>query len=128
VELSLEPDSPSIVFSEKSCPFTWTAANAEIPCHAAKFVPRAPTVLTPSCDSGAWKLLADGADWTTPDLLQAVPNDPSQKGSAAILSDFPGPIISISAEQNPSPSAFVVTRNLRTGNYEVYKVTLACGN
>ncbi|HKF41076.1 MAG TPA: hypothetical protein VKB21_08290 [Candidatus Acidoferrum sp.] len=128
VELSLEPDAPSIVFSEKSCPFSWTAANADIPCRAAKSVPRAPAVLTPSCDSRAWKLLADSSDWSTPDLLEAVPNEPSHKGSAAILSDFPGPIIAISAEQNPSASALVVTRNLRTGNYEVYKVTLACGN
>lgn len=129
-ELSLQPDSPSIVLSGKSCPFTWTATNTDIKCHPVKFVPRAPTVLTSSCDSRGWKLLADGADWTTPDLLQAVPDNPSQQGRAAILSDFPGPIISmsISAERNPSSSTLIVTRNLRTGNYEVYKVTLACGN
>ena len=125
-ELTLHPDSASVLLPGKICEFTW-AAPAEAKCHGAKTTWRGPTVLTPSCDSRGWKLLADGSDWTTPDLLQAVPDNSSQKGSAAILSDFPGPILSINGQQNAS-SALVVTRNLRTGNYEVYKITVACGN
>jgi hypothetical protein len=125
-ELTLNSDDASVLLPGKTCEFTW-AAPAEAKCHSVKTAWRGPTVLTPSCDSRGWKLLADGFDWTTPDLLQAVPDNSSQKGSAAILSDFPGPILSIDGEQNPS-SAWVVTRNLRTGNYEVYKITVACGN
>jgi len=125
-ELSLQAEAVSVLLPGKSCQFTW-AAPAETKCHVVKSSWRGITVLTPSCDPGGWKLQADGSDWTTLDLLQAVPENAMQRGSAAILSDFPGPILSINGEQNPS-SALVVTRNLRTGNYEVYKITLACGN
>jgi hypothetical protein len=125
-EVSVQSDASSVILPAKSCKFTWTApADAE--CHPAKVVWREPTVLTPSCGAGGWKLLANGSDWTTSDLLQVVPDSSTQKGSAAVGSDFPGPILSINGDQNPS-SALVVTRNLRTGNYEVYKITLACGN
>jgi hypothetical protein len=125
-ELSLQQDLASVFFLGKACQFAWSAP-AEAKCHAAKFTARANTVLTPSCDPGGWKLEANGSDWTNPDLLQLVPENATQKGSATIASDFPGPIVSINGDQNPS-SALVVTRNLRTGNYEVYKITLACGN
>ena len=125
-ELSVQAEAISVLLPGKSCQFTW-AAPAEAKCHVVKPYWRGPTVLTPSCDPGGWKLQADGSDWTAPDLLQALPENSMQKGSAAILSDFPGPILSINGEQSPS-SALVVMRNLRTGNYEVYKLTLACGN
>lgn len=125
-ELMLHPDHASVLLPGKSCEFAWSPP-AEPQCHSAKTTWRGPTVLTSPCDAGGWKLLADGADWTTPDLLQAVPDSSMQKGSASIISDFPGPILSMNGEQNPA-SALVVTRNLRTGNYEVYKITLACGN
>ena len=84
-------------------------------------------MLTSSCDSSDWNLEADGNDWSTTDLLQAVPADTSRQGSAAVLSEFPGPVLSINEEQNPN-SALIVARNLRTGNYEVYRITLACGD
>jgi hypothetical protein len=125
-ELAWRQDSVSVLLPGKSCDFTW-AASTDAKCHAVNFTPRPPVVLTPAC-GGAWKLLADGADRTTPELLQAVPASAMRSRSGAIVSDFPGPIISINSEQNPSASALVVTRNLRTGIYEVYKVVLACGN
>lgn len=124
-ELSFQSDAASVLLPGKTCQFTWAAAP-DAKCHAAKSAWRGSTVLTPSCDAGGWKLLADGSDWTTPDLLQAVPDSSLQKGSAALLRDFPGPVLSINGMENPS-SALVITRNLRTGNYEVYKITLACG-
>ena len=125
-ELIVHGNDAVVLLAGKSCQFSWTAA-AEAKCHSAKPTWRSSTVLTPSCDVGGWKLLADGSDWTTPDVLQVVPDGSLREGSAALLSDFPGPILGINGEQNPA-SALVVTRNLRTGNYEVYKITLACGN
>jgi hypothetical protein len=111
----------------KSCEFTWTGAG-DVKCHNVKQLAwREVTTLTPPCDAGAWRLEADGNDWTTTDLLQAIPANSSQPDTAAAISEFPGPILSINGEQNPS-SALVVIRNLRTGNYEVYKITLACGD
>jgi hypothetical protein len=125
-ELTVRENDGVVLLPMKSCDFTWTASG-EPKCHPSKSVWRSPTVLTPSCDAGGWKLLADGPDWSTPDVLQIVPDGSLRQGSAALLSDFPGPILSINGEQNPA-SALVVAKNLRTGNYEVYKITLACGN
>jgi hypothetical protein len=110
----------------KVCEFTW-ATPAEVKCRTAKISWRALPTLTSPCDSTTWKLETDGNDWTTGDLLQALPEGPSRQGSVALLSDFPGPILNINSTQNPH-GALVVVRNLRTGNYEVYNITLACGN
>jgi hypothetical protein len=125
-EISIRANEITVLIPAKVCDFAW-AATPEVKCHAARTIWRLPTVLMPSCDAGGWKLLADGPDWSTPDALQVVPAGPLRQGSAALLSDFPGPILSINGEQNPA-SALVVTKNLQTGNYEVYKITLACGN
>jgi hypothetical protein len=125
-ELTVRAADSVVLLPSKSCEFSW-ASPAEARCRAVKPTWRGSTVLTPPCDTGGWKLLADGSDWSTPGVLQVVPDGSQREGSAALLSDFPGPILSINGEQNPA-SALVVTRNLRTGNYEVYKITLACGS
>jgi hypothetical protein len=125
-ELVVHADDANVLLTGKTCQFTW-AGPADLKCHSAKPAWRGSTVLTPSCDAGSWKLQANGTDWTTSDLLQVVPVDSSRKGSTGMFSDFPGPILSTNGEQNPA-SALVVTRNLRTGNYEVYRITLACGH
>jgi hypothetical protein len=128
-ELAPNGGNAEVLLPGKICEFSWTAAS-EPKCHATKPAVqewRSATLLTSPCDGSAWKLVADEGDWTAAELLQIVPEDSTRKGSAVVLSEFPGPILSMNGEQNPN-SALVVTRNLRTGNYEVYKVTLACGN
>jgi hypothetical protein len=112
--------------ASKTCEFSWNTLG-DVKCRAAKPAWREMTLLTSPCDSTDWKLQADGNDWTTADLLQAVPAESAKQGSAAVMSEFPGPILSINGEQNPS-NALLVIRNLRTGNYEVYKITLVCGD
>ena len=126
-ELTASETDGRLQFLGKLCEFTW-AAPAEVRCRATtKTSWRPPPLLASPCDSTTWKLQADGSDWTAGDLLQVAPETASHKGLAALLSDFPGPILSINSTQN-SHSALVVVRNLRTGNYEVYKLALACGN
>jgi hypothetical protein len=125
-ELTVRANDASALLPGMGCELSWTPST-KATCHPAKPGWRNPPVLTPSCGASGWKLFADGSDWVTPDVLQVVPGGSTPQGSAPLLSDFPGPIFSINGEQNPA-SALVVTRNLRTGNYEVYKITLACGN
>ena len=126
-ELTASETDGRLQFLGKLCEFTW-AAPADVKCRATtKTSWRPPPLLASPCDSTTWKLQADGSDWTAGDLLQVAPETASHKGLAALLSDFPGPILSINSTQN-SHSALVVVRNLRTGNYEVYKLALACGN
>jgi hypothetical protein len=126
-ELTASETDGRLQFLGKLCEFTW-AAPTEVKCRATTKTSwrPLPTLASP-CDSTTWKLQADGNDWTAGDLLQVVPETASHQGLAALLSDFPGPILSINSAQN-SHSALVVVRNSRTGNYEVYKLALACGN
>lgn len=125
-EIAATGSEAQVTLPGKNCRVRWGTAD-DVKCGGAKVTWRAPVVLTPTCDGGGWKLTADGSDWSSPDLLQVVPDWAGRKSSAALMSDFPGPILSIAAAEVPS-AASVVTRNLRTGNYEVYRVTLACGN
>jgi hypothetical protein len=115
-----------VLLPGKLCEFTWTAGD-EPRCRARKTEWRAATVLTSPCDASDWKLEARGEDWSSADLLQIVPDAVARAGSAALFNEFPGPILSINGERDPG-SALIVARNLRTGNYEVYKITLVCGN
>jgi hypothetical protein len=128
-ELNSRGTDAEVQLSGKSCEFNWSDGG-EVKCHPVRIAGqewRAATMLFSPCDGSGWKLEASGSDWASSDLLRVVPEASSRKESAAVLSQFPGPILSMNGEQNPS-SALVVTRNLRTGNNEVYKITLACDN
>ena len=127
-ELQFEGSEVSVAFAGRACHFAWTVSQ-DVSCRAGKVMRRGTALLKPACGPGAWKLIADGTDWFSPEFLQVVPDGNAGKASAALLSDFPGPILSVNASGERGPDgALVVTRNLRTGNYEVYKITLACGN
>ena len=109
----------------KICEFTW-GTWAEAKCHAAKSNWREPAQISSPCTAAKWKLLSGEGDWTAADQLRLVPGEGQPEVSAA-FGGFAGPILSLNAGQSPS-SALLVARNLRTGNYEVYKITLVCGN
>ena len=83
-------------------------------------------IASPCSRSVAW-LRAEGGDWSVPDrLLLRNPSLPKTAPSLAEL-DLPGPVMSIStglALRSGTATVF----NLSTGNYEVYRITLACGN
>jgi len=125
-ELTDKSATAELLLPGKLCEFNWVAGE-EPKCRAKKTEWRTATVLTSPCDSSNWKLEAKGDDWSSVDLLQIVPDTAARAGSAALFNEFPGPILSINGERDPG-SALIVARNLRTGNYEVYKITLVCGN
>lgn len=125
-EVAADSGEAKITLPEKGCQVGWATAG-DTKCRPAKATWRMPVVLVAPCGGVRWKVEADGADWSQSDLLQVVPEGELSKGSSALLSDFAGPILNISGSESRS-AALVVTRNLRTGSYEVYKVTLACGN
>lgn len=122
----------SVELPGRVCEFSWESP-ADLKCHGekpaatVKSVWRVAPLLTSPCDASSWKLLSSGSEPNARDVLQVVPDGGPRESSAAVLSEFPGPILSTNGEQNPS-SALVVAQNLRTGNYEIYKITLACGN
>ena len=131
-ELTTRGGLVSVELPGRACEFSWESP-AEVKCHAEKpaaidkSVWRGATPLTSPCDGSGWKLLSSGGEPNARDVLQVVPERALRESSAAVLSEFPGPVIGTNGEQNPN-SALVVAQNLRTGNYEIYKITLACGN
>jgi hypothetical protein len=81
----------------------------------------------PSCGKQAWWLKSDGVDWTEEDRLLLRNAGAGRDVTAIAELGMPGPVISISAADNGG-SATVVVRDLGSGNYEVYRVALACGD
>jgi hypothetical protein len=80
----------------------------------------------PSCGAQTWWLKSDGVDWTEEDRL-LLRSAGAGKEAAAVELGFAGPVLSVSGGDNAG-SATAVARNLGSGNYEVYRVALACGN
>jgi len=85
------------------------------------------------CGSG-WQLLVTGSgDWTQADEIQAID---IQERRAQAVSDpmaFPGPVVALhtpfartDANALASGKAVAVDRNLQTGRYEAYLLTISC--
>jgi hypothetical protein len=79
-----------------------------------------------SCDGAAVKFVPGSGDWSTPDHLQPAEDGSGTADSSGSRLDVAGPILSLSGEGNARGIAVVY--NLSSGNYEVYRITLACGN
>ena len=131
-ELKARGSLMSVELSGKACEFSWEAP-ADVICRAEKNYAaqqspwRRPTLLASPCDGSNWKLLSSGGEPNGRQVLQVVPEGAQRESSAAVLSEFPGPILGTNGAQNPA-GALVISQNLRTGTYEIYKITLACGN
>lgn len=122
-ELHLSSSGGQILLPGRTCDFDWTSPEPK--CRTAKAAWRTPPALTSTCISGSWKVESGTSDATSSDVLQLLP-DSATRG-AAVLNEFPGPVLSVQVEPS-SGSALVIDRNLRSGNYEVYRITLVCGN
>lgn len=120
-----QPDRVKIVFAGKSCQANLGDASA-LNCVASSEAARTGMLLVSACDSRAWWLRGDGGDMTMPGHLElAIPS--AQKTEAAVAEmPVPGPLISISSGEGVRADTAVVF-NLATGNYEVYRIALACG-
>jgi hypothetical protein len=116
----------SIVLSGQSCDVT-IAEKIELNCRGASHPWREGIFLASPCDRSVWWLRAETGDWSVPDrLLLRNPSLPKSAPSVAEL-DLPGPALSISTGRRMRSDTAVVF-NLSTGIYEVYRITLACGN
>jgi len=80
-----------------------------------------------NCGTHTWWLRSDGTDWTAEDRLLLRNSGAANNAVPVAELNVPGPVFSISAGPD-SGSAIVVVRNVVTGNYEVYRVALACAN
>jgi hypothetical protein len=116
----------SILLPGQSCDVA-IAEKIELNCRVASHPWREGMLLASPCDRGVWSLRAEPGDWSVPDRLSLRnPSLPKSAPSVAEL-DLPGPALSTSPGRSLQRGTAVVF-NLLTGNYEVYRVTLACGN
>lgn len=81
----------------------------------------------PACAAQTWWLRSDGTDWTSEDRLMLKNSAAASDAAPTAELSVPGPVLSISAGSNVG-SATAAVRNVSTGNYEVYRVALACAN
>ena len=80
------------------------------------------------CGAGSQILASGAGDDTTPDTVQAFE---WKDGSAVAVSDeehFPGPVSFHPRSAIEASTATAVVRNLRTGNYEAYRLSISCAN
>jgi hypothetical protein len=78
------------------------------------------------CRSG-WQILAAGAgDWSQPDSVQAYELINHKLLEASSPSEFAGPVTELWPLANGS-EAMAIAHSLKTGQYEAYRVSMACG-
>lgn len=126
-ELSFSLDNPNrvkISFVGKTCQ---AALNDTAPlnCQPNSDPARTGMLLASTCDSRVWWLRSDGGDSTTPDRFELVASSAPQSQPPVAELVAPGPILSIASGEALRADTAVVF-NLVTGNYEIYRIALAC--
>jgi hypothetical protein len=81
--------------------------------------------ITSGCDGTAWKLLAGESDWTRPDRLLLVGAGRTRDEAVTWL-EFAGPVLRVASAED-GKAALTVVFDLSSGNYQVYRVAIACG-
>ena len=127
-ELSFSLDQPNMVkisFGGKSCQAALNDASA-LNCQTDSEPARTGMLLASTCDSRVWWLRGDDGDSTMPDRFELVNSAAPQSQPPIAELPTPGPILSISSGEALRADTAVVF-NLATGNYEIYRIALACG-
>lgn len=92
------------------------------------------TTVHSDCDDG-WYILASGkGDWTGSDRVTALQLEESSVRVFEQFVELPGPVLSLGSEQIPSEGdikigrkgAIAVIRSLKSGEYEAYRISIAC--
>jgi hypothetical protein len=125
LSFSLEqPNQVKISFAGKSCQVTLNDSSP-LACQANSDAARTGMLLASTCDSRVWWLRGDGGDSTMPDHFELVNSAAPQSQPSVAELPAPGPILSISSGEALRADTAVVI-NLSTGNYEIYRIALAC--
>jgi hypothetical protein len=84
-----------------------------------------------TCGTGWQLLITSSSDWTTGDTVTGVEFQERIAIKATNPLDFPGPVISLtsSLDMTKEPTkAVAIIRNLQTGKYEAYVLSITCTN
>jgi hypothetical protein len=84
-------------------------------------------ILPVSCQGAGEELSTDTGDWSHPDRILLInPALPSSQTPIAGV-NLPGPVLSLTPGNKENVVSATIF-NLAAGNYEVYRITLGCGN
>jgi len=121
------PNPIGLLFPGRRCEVNLADASA-ISCSPENVDWPAGRLMTaPGCGLQTWWLKNEAGDFVSEDRLSLRVAGAARDSSAVAEMSFPGPVYSIAAAED-SASSTVTVRNLETGNYEVYRVALACGD
>ncbi|MBZ5527433.1 MAG: hypothetical protein LAN71_05975 [Acidobacteriia bacterium] len=84
-------------------------------------------VIAAPCTRASYRLLTGGGDHNEKDWIQAVESVAGEGSRLTPRLEMPGPVLALTVRPEGN-SALAIVRNLLTGDYEVYRITLACGN
>jgi hypothetical protein len=82
--------------------------------------------LVAPCDHSVWTVTSDGEDWSKADRLSLRDSRSAASDRAGAL-DTTGPVVALESGPEGATSIAVVL-NLSTGEYEIYRLALACHN
>ena len=78
------------------------------------------------CKNHEVMLVSGKGDYTQPDVLVAYAIN-EKGGAVSAPTQLPGPVIRLWPDRNSDTGALAIVRDLQNGNYEVYRITAACG-
>ena len=84
------------------------------------------TVLRSNCGSGTQAIASRATDFNSLDALQAYEFANGQPSEAGAPLEFAGPITALWPVASDSTRAVAVARNLKTGMYEAFSISIAC--
>ena len=119
-----QPDRVKIALAGKSCQASLNDTSPLV-CQQSGELARTAMLLASPCDSLVWWLRTDGGDSTMPGRLELANSSLPQGQTVAAELGMPGPVTSISSGEALRADTVVVF-NLTTGNYEIYRIALAC--
>lgn len=77
------------------------------------------------CGSGGQILATQPGDWTEPDLIRAFEISNGRPVAVSPPVEFPGPVTALWTAAD-ARTALAVARNLQTGRYEAYSLSISC--
>lgn len=83
-------------------------------------------LLSATCRESSLIVASGARDHSSQDTLQGFEVEPRAVTPATAVTEFPGPILSLKSTDDSGAMAIIF--NLTTGNYEAYRVTMACSN
>lgn len=122
-----QPEQVVILLPGKRCEAN-LADPSPVTCVAASMEwPSGRLMGLPACGTRTWWLRSGDGDFTTEDRLVLRSTNAAKEAPPAAEVEVAGPVFSISS--GPSADGATVTlRDVGSGNYEVYRVALACGH